>query len=279
MWEASRELHKAMDHVGMAPRPPPHLRRPARLAPVSWLTSQQPILAAQISPLVTISARNPLLPKGLPNETSSITPYSPEPPKKAVPTPTPMLPINPGQDAPTATPLNVTSSTDGPRRRQEAPPIPDHDVPLARPSTSSGPLSFLSSGGQFRFTAAGEARFKLLAAEGKYDEAFGMLPEDQHFEHLTTPGAISAFRLAHPRSERGKGNAVETELWVCRAKVKIERKELPKVAKIDATEYEFDVVYSDEPCNGAASTHCNMVRHKKRTHLGRLYQCGATQRR
>jgi hypothetical protein len=72
---------------------------------------------------------------------------------------------------------------------------------------------------------------------------------------------------------------VETEPWVCKAKVKIERRELPKAAKSDTTEYEFDIVYSDEPCSGAVSTHCNMVRHKKRTHLGRLYQSSATQKK
>ena len=35
---------------------------------------------------------------------------------------------------------------------------------------------------------------------------------------------------------------------MCGAKVKIERKELPKAAKSDTTEYEFGV-YSDKPCN------------------------------
>jgi hypothetical protein len=286
MVRASRELQRAMDSVGMASRPQPQIGRSADLAPLSQSTAELPTLEAKITTPVTIPPQHPLLAKGLPEATGSaqplayvalsdilpasdVTNYSPEPPKKATPMPVPSFTMTPGQLGPTAAPLDVTLASKDPRQHLRDLPTSDNVAAPVGPST--GPIYFFTTDGQFRFTAAGEARFKLLIAQGDYNRAFEMLPEDQQFEHLTTPDAISAFRVMHPRKTR-EVNAVETELWVCRAKVKIEKKELPKAVGSDSTEDEFDVIYADEPCNGAASTHCSMVRHKKRTHLGRLYQ-------
>jgi hypothetical protein len=296
--QASTEFEYAMAKVGKPSAPQLQNFRVAPAEATKPTTTCRAMTAAQMSP-VSVSPQDTLLPKTLGKginsaqprsraalsaipPVSSGTPHSPKPPKSGAPTAIPTLPLARGQQAPPTAPLDVTSASKHPRRRGRAPPTSNHVAPPAVASTSTAPFYFFTAGGQFRFTAPGEARFKLLIAQGDYDEAFGMLPDDQQFEHLTTPDAISEFRLVHPRPEKGKkaeGNALETELWVCRAKVKIERRELPKAKKSDPTEYEFGIVYLDEPCNGAASSHCNMVRHKKRTHLGRLYQSNATQKK
>jgi hypothetical protein len=193
MENASRELQEAMNQVGVSSRPRPQVGRNAGLAPVSQPAAAQPTLAAQISLPIAVSPRDTHMAEGLPKAASSartpayvslsdslpassITPYSPKLHKKAVPMLPPLLPVTVRQQVSIVGPLDVTSSSNGSSQRRRAPPTSDTVAPPAGRSALTGPHSFLTTGGQFRFTAAGEARFKLLTGEGRYDDAFSMIP-------------------------------------------------------------------------------------------------------
>jgi hypothetical protein len=99
---------------------------------------------------------------------------------------------------------------------------------------------------------------------------YEMLPVDQHVDHLNQPDAIAAFRAVHPRPNKG-GQKAETKLWVCKAKVKMVVKELPRANAGEPPRYSYTIVYLEEPCNGVTGTPCNTRRHKQRSHLGRPY--------
>jgi hypothetical protein len=295
--QTSVDLMKAMAGLGRAasPRPsrptappPPTSQQVTR--PIRTMTAQTatPIFVSPLDTLLYVTPVEEVVSEQEPAPAPALTtppaarPVSTVPsssfdsPEKAAPSPAPAPPII-QQDAPMATPSGIPSLTKATKRSRKVTRIPQSIKAPSVPLTSSDTLSFVSATGQFRFTAAGEALFKLLAGQGKYDEAFSMLPAEQQFEHLTAPDAIAEFRSTHPRPNKGgKDKKDDTELWVCKSKVRLERKALPMANKGDTPQYEFEVVYSDAPCNGTATKRDSKVRHKKRTHLGRPYQCNAT---